>query len=154
MQELVGDIFDYVTQYNTVVMVPINGVTKKLNGHLVMGAGIAKQAAEKYPDLPRHAGRRVRKEGLKTLWLRKQYPFLGIIPTKVKYWKPSDPILIRRSLGELKIIANDNPAWTFIIPQLGCGTFTGGLTWETQVKPLVEEIISDMDNIWVIDRGY
>jgi hypothetical protein len=62
MQELVGNIWDH--HQDGWIVVTTNGIIKS-NGDAVMGAGIALEAARKFPDLPRQLGDRLRVIGVK-----------------------------------------------------------------------------------------
>ena len=61
MKEIKGDIFDYIGIADA-ICVTTNGIVKK-NGELVMGAGIAKAMADKYPDLAKVLGKKVNTTG-------------------------------------------------------------------------------------------
>jgi hypothetical protein len=140
MQEIIGSIWDFHKQGHWVI-VPTNGNRTK-DGLAVMGAGVAKDAALRYPELMELLG-----EALAGGNGVNVFPDQRIItfPTKNNWRNPSDVMLIHRSCQEFKrIIENwqgECPA--FYSPQLGCGL--GGLKWE-MVKPILEKYLND----WVI----
>ena len=76
--------------------------TIKQDGKLVMGAGIAKQFAAKWPLLPEKWGKRIKSRPY--VLVSNGYPCLVGSPTKID-WKNDSPIwLIERSAKQLVII--------------------------------------------------
>lgn len=61
IQEQAGDLWDYSARGEWIA-ITTNGITKA-NGQAVMGAGLAKQAATRYPDLPSWLGQRLMRFG-------------------------------------------------------------------------------------------
>ena len=57
MKEVIGDIWDYHDQGHWIV-ITTNGIVKS-NGEAVMGKGIALQAKQRYPDLPKELGQSI-----------------------------------------------------------------------------------------------
>lgn len=55
MEKLQGDIWE-IASYDDYIVVPTNEGWRKSNGENIMGAGLAKQAAEHYPGLPKWYG--------------------------------------------------------------------------------------------------
>lgn len=134
MLENKGDLWSYISDYKCITT---NGIVKS-NGELTMGRGIALDAKQRYPDLPKILGEKVKEFG--------NYPFIvrehKIIsfPTK-NHWKDKSHIgLIMRSCNELVIIANDENIKSIVLPQPGCGN--GGLLW-SEVKPIISKILDD-----------
>ena len=116
-----------------------------------MGAGLAKQFADKYPAMLRHY-RDICERGL-------LYPGEIIIyepqtgdmplyvfnfPTKDHWKDPSKLEYIERGLVTLRRILRTRQAHitSISIPKLGCGL--GGLDW-TDVNLLIKKYLSDMD---------
>lgn len=127
-------------------VIPINTVVKA-DGSLVMGAGLAKQAAERYPDLPKELGNHYRQKGVNVGITLVYACRIIAFPTKFDWKKNSDLALIESGLKELKFwILNE---YKIICPWLGCGL--GGLDWEKDVKPLVEKYFGDDDNFVVVN---
>ena len=125
-------------------VIPINTVVKA-NGELVMGAGLAKQARDRYENLDELWGSFYASKPRSQLVLFGAKLLIGF-PTKV-YWKSDSSLeLIDNGLKELLSIrfAEEKIA----SPRLGCGF--GGLNWEQDVKPLVEKYFGDDDNFVVV----
>lgn len=139
MIEIVGDIWSSSIQYKCVTT---NGVLRN-NGELVMGAGIALQAKQRFPELPARLGKNVSMFGNK--------PFIfhdiGIIsfPTKHHWKDKSDIGLIRQSaehiVGFVKALSIKEVALT----RCGCGL--GGLVW-SNVKSVLEPILDDRFKVY------
>lgn len=65
--ELIGNLWDfYRTESDCFIVIPTNGVLKS-NGEAVMGAGLAKQAAQRFPTLPQLLGQAIRHTGNRLL---------------------------------------------------------------------------------------
>lgn len=149
MLEVVGDLFTYspvsVCETTKVLRcVTTNGVVKA-NGNLVMGAGVAKDAARKFPDLPHLLGQLVDERG-NHVFILDQFG-VASFPTKHNWKDNSDLDLIQQSCRELLWLSKK---WDYVIlPRVGCGL--GGLDWEQQVKPIVEKYFED--NKFIIVRS-
>lgn len=140
MQELKGNLWD--EQYNNDWRcITTNGIVKN-NGNAVMGKGCAKEAAERYPQLPSWLGLRILKFGNKVTVFEKHR--LIAFPVKNHWKEKADPELIKKSAEELTLIAEDQPTEKFILPRPGCGS--GGLKWNT-VQPLLQRL---PDNVFII----
>lgn len=136
MLESKGDLWDskYDTYYRCITT---NGILNS-KGELIMGAGIALQAKQKYPDLSSRLGKLVKESGNHP-YIFPEYKIISF-PTK-NHWKDKSHIgLIIRSCNELVIIANDENIKSIILPQPGCGN--GGLLW-SEVKPIISKILDD-----------
>lgn len=126
------------------VCVTTNGMTKN-NGDAVMGAGIARSFAEKYPSLPKILGEKLRTEGnhvhdITTITNTYKEQHIVSFPTKHHWKNDSDIALIKQSAKELKALADKNN-WTCIYlprPGFGCGR----LSW-LDVKPVIANILDD-----------
>jgi hypothetical protein len=139
-----GDLWTY-RRPGCLVVIPTNMQVKQ-NGLAVMGGGLAKQAADRYPTLPGHYGNCLRAGIPRTLF---KLCGLLLLPTKDHWRDPSDLELIR--VGCEWLIASTSPNTQVALPQLGCGL--GGLDWETQVRPILEEILTDDRFVVVIPNG-
>ena|SRR5258706_15825231 len=134
MKKIIGNIWNYHKDGNWIV-IPTNGEVKK-NGEAVMGKGLAKQAAERFPTLPLRLARML-ESGNFTYW----YPDLHLItfPTKERWRDRSSLELIKLSLhGLWPWLGLDDQIY---LPRVGCGN--GGLSWEKEVKPLLEKYLDD-----------
>lgn len=122
--------------------ITINGVVKR-DGNLVMGAGVAKEAALRWPNLPKILGEAVSTYGLKTVLMQMESPsaHLFAIPTKYHYKDKSDIHLIEKSLEQLVQYTDMLNYASVALPRPGCGK--GGLDWQTEVKPLCEKLLDD-----------
>ena len=56
--------------------------------------------------------------------------------------------LIEQSLQTLVQIANNFKSKKIYLPRPGCGI--GGLDWETEVKPLCEKYLEDLENVFIV----
>lgn len=141
MKEKQGNIWKQNSQF---VCVTTNGVVKH-NGELVMGAGIALEAKQKFPELPKRLGTLVHTFGNLPFYLED----IGIIsfPTKNHFKENSDIKLIERSAKEIAafvIIRNDLKS--IALPRPGCGN--GRLNWQ-DVKKVLEPILkSDIFTVY------
>lgn len=128
-----------------------NGVVKS-NGELVMGAGVAKAFADKWPPLAIRAGHCVKMGGNKVHWLKdifvgrlrngtQKYVAVITFPTKHNWRGQSDLNLIVESAKQLSTLANTNKHWNNIyLPRPGVGL--GGLNWRV-VRPAIEKHLDD-----------
>lgn len=143
MRERVGDIWRTIGLADA-ICITTNGIVK-MDGTLVMGKGIAKEAADMFPGIDMNLGDKVRRFGNKpTIAAIRNGTRIVSFPTK-NHWKdPSDITLITRSAEIIKELAN-GLKWQYIaVPKPGCGC--GLLTW-SMVKSALEPIF---DNRFVI----
>lgn len=134
MREIKGDLWKFHDEGHW-VCVTTNGVVKP-NGELVMGKGVALEAAKRAPELPAWAGAIVESYGNHAF----AYPEKRMIlfPTKYNWRDNSDIELIRRSAWELSHMAFV-PQVEVYLPRCGCGN--GGLNWEKDVRPVMEGLL-------------
>lgn len=121
-----------------------NGIIKK-DGMAVMGAGIAKQAASRYPDLPIKLADNLKRYGNRVF----VYPSMKLItfPTKNNWRDNSDIELIKISciqLVEVMVKFKIDNLW---LPRPGCNN--GKLEWE-DVRKIIEPLLNN--NITVCGR--
>lgn len=134
MLEKVGDIWKSGAEY---ICITTNGVVKS-NGELVMGAGIAKECKEKYPEIPKIWGGMVKECGNRVyMW---DHWKLFSFPTKYDWKHPSDIELIKKSCEQLLLIVNRQHINSVALPKPGCGN--GGLNWN-DVKKVVGAMLDD-----------
>jgi hypothetical protein len=121
------------------------GVVTK-SGELVMGAGIAKQFATKWPFMPEYFGTLVKFDGSRVcafhydVTLDRRFYVISF-PTKHHFKDKSDLKLIIKSAEELVKFCDDNKLDVVYLPSPGTGL--GGLDWESVVKPSLEKILDD-----------
>jgi len=140
MKESTGNLWNAKPEF--IKCVTTNGVIKK-NGELVMGAGIALQAKEKYPQLPGLLGSYVRSGGNMVYYLEELN--IASFPTKNNWKDKSDIQLIVKSCTQLSAMLENINRYA-VLSRPGCGK--GGLDWEREVKPSILKVLSD--RVWVI----
>ncbi len=132
MKEITGDIWDFYDQGHWIV-IPTN-LSHKANGDAVMGAGLAKQAVDRFSSLPFRLGQL----GYGV------HAFLDLhlyaLPTKDNWRNPSSIELIQEGVQNL----SESAHWSreIYLPRLGCGERTGRLQWNN-VKPIMEQCLDD-----------
>lgn len=149
MREIVGNIF---SQECDAICITTNGVIKPhpTNSEWcigTMGAGIAKQAAIKYPALPHELGAAIMDHGHNTQIIHGPYlsnysaPWTIVsFPTKL-HWKQNSPLwLVKQSAGQLFELANSWNWHNIVLTRPGCGL--GRLKW-SEVKPAIAEFLDD-----------
>ena len=128
MRELQQDIWFY--QGQAVIVLTTNGSVTR-DGRAIMGRGVARQAAARFPDLCSRLGALLQGGGNHVYEIQ-----AGLVsfPVEETPFSLPDKRLIRRSAEELRSLA-DQAGWQLIVvPRPGCGG--GGLAWE-EVKPLL-----------------
>lgn len=143
MREAEGDLWAYPA--NTIV-VPINWVIRPSGPYManVMGADVALQAKQRYPELELHIGDFIERYGKEpqafTLPTWDGLTPLIAFPTKRDYRKPSTLALVEQSARQLvNLIEPDD---IVALPRVGCGERTGRLAW-SDVKPILERYLDD-----------
>lgn len=137
------------------IVIPTNG-ERKSGGLAVMGAGVAKRAAELMPTLPAILGARLKDFGNHVAWLgfhalSERSPLstatraVVSFPTKHKWRDMSSAELIERSAKELVRLVDGHgeqisPSLV-LLPRVGCGF--GGLGWREVVRPILERHLKD-----------
>lgn len=148
MLETFGNIWNYLDEYDAVV-VTTNGFVKK-NGEAVMGRGIALEAKQRYPWLPKRLGELLTK-GANVPYAFEQGSCCRLIltmPVKPRFGPTGQPGwavkadigIIKNSALELSRIADELELTTIIMPRPGCGN--GGLSWNI-VRPVIEPILDN-----------
>jgi len=113
-------------------------------GNNVMGGGCAREAADRYPSLPREYASYIKlgKTGVLVFRPELKGPSIIMFPVKYQVWEPASLELIEKSCQELQAKIDTWPSdFTIALPRPGCGL--GGLDWETQVKPICEKYLDD-----------
>jgi hypothetical protein len=134
MIEISGNIWDYLGK--AVIVVTTNGHFTR-SGKADLGRGCARQAGERFPCLALRLGNMLRELGNHVHYLGNG---IASFPVEENPWTVPDPVLIRRSAGELRALADDMGWQCVIVPRPGCGG--GGLGW-SEVRPLVDEFFDD-----------
>jgi len=140
MKEDVGNLWTYPAEG---VFITTNGYIKK-NGELVMGRGCALEAKQKFPQLPLMLGRAVRSWGNIPMVIYKDSDVLNYnkhlftFPVKHNWWEQADLNLIKSSANW---ISRYSFCDSYVLPRTGCGN--GQRDWETEVKPILENILDD-----------
>lgn len=141
MKTLNGNILsDEILEQADAICITTNGVIKK-DGTAVMGAGLAKQALNKWPLLGRLLGIHIRMNGntLSPLLVHEEC-WLVSFPTKNDWKDPSSIELITESAISL-LEFTERFQWNNVfLPPAGCGL--GGLSIDV-VKPILEDILDD-----------
>jgi hypothetical protein len=150
MIEIKNDIwtlFQLDNKPNKWISITTNGYIKKWTEEAVMGRGIAKQAAEKYPKLPSQLGRLLK--GGNSLYIFPEYNLITF-PTKVTWSEPANLDLIEKSCKSLSafFLMDRYLGANVYIVRPGCGN--GQLGWDT-VKPIMLKYFKDNDNLIVVD---
>lgn len=148
MKEVVGDLWTFEVSDHPVSTwrgIPTNGVVR--NDKLVMGAGVAKDAKDRYPSLPKKFGKHVKKYGNSPCFLIVDHDGLFSFPTKEHYQQNADGKLIMKSAVTLAEVAINNPYDKFIIPRPGVGL--GKLDWG-DIRPLLLTLLPD--NVFVVSK--
>jgi len=136
MKEVAGDIWGYYEQ-GCWIVIPTNGYVKK-NGACVMGRGLAKQAADRFPYIPFIIGRGIRQLGNGPQVIT-DYRIVTF-PVKHNWWENADIQLIESSCKKLVELVNKVGWGEICIPRVGCGN--GRLNWR-DVKPVLEKYLDD-----------
>ncbi len=129
--------------------IPTNG-TVKASGALVMGAGVAAQALERFLDLDKVLGRSIGARGNLPFYYRDMYSRrIFSFPVKRHWRRSADLELIRKSARDLAQVAGHpvHASETFYLPRPGCGN--GRLLW-SDVKPVIEFL---PDNVIVVHKN-
>ncbi len=138
------DIWDAQRVFGGYVVVPTNGDCLYGTRIAVMGCGLAKQAALKYPKLPNALGEALKTHG-NQVCLFFQWK-LFTFPTK-HHWndKTADLDLICSSARQLAHVVYSSPLVVpsdfVFMPHVGCGA--GELPWH-QVRPFLAVFLSGL----------
>lgn len=164
MKEAKGNMWDMSCD---AICISTNGFVKS-NGECVMGRGIAKEAAEFFPEMPKLLGDRIKKYGNVVNKLRhyegvaivsfpvkpEMNPFLNSKSEVVKHMQSkfrvgdqvpgwscvADINIIEQSARQLLFLTNRNNWDKVLIPYVGTGA--GELKW-ADVKPVLDNILDN-----------
>ena len=129
MLETVGDIWEYAAQ-GDIIVITTNGSLAR-DGRGIVGRGVAKQAAVRFPELAEKMGRLITAQGSHVFDVGN-----GIVtfPVEETPWSLPDLRIIARSAQELRQLVDDSGWNRIIVPRPGCGG--GGLAWK-DAQPLL-----------------
>ncbi|APG27754.1 ADP-ribose-binding protein [Syntrophotalea acetylenivorans] len=129
MEEIFGDLWDY---YGTAAVGITTGGQVSRKGQCMMPRGCARQAKDRFPDLPEKLGSLIRVEGNHVFHLGNG---LYSFPVENSPFEVPELSIIERSCRELVELTNQQGWSKVVLPRPGCGG--GGLEWR-QVRPLLE----------------
>lgn len=151
MRELTGDLWQLALDLKAdAVVITTNGFVKK-DGTAVMGRGVAREAAERYPDLPKRLGKYLTAYGNKRFIFHEDDIIVITFPVKHNWWERADPKLIEESALALwtSVEHVHTEIKCVVLPRPGCGN--GGLDW-ADVRPILETWLKD-DRFVVVHNG-
>ena len=135
MLEAVGDIWEHADQGSVIVITTNGSLTR--DGRAVLGRGVARQAAQRFPDIADKLGRLLAQRGSHVFDLG------GCVisfPVEETAWSQPDLRIIARSAQELRQLADRSGWQRVVVPRPGCGG--GGLAWK-DVQPLLAPWFDD-----------
>jgi len=150
MTEISGDVWELYDK-GMWLTVTTNGFVKN-DGCAVMGAGIAKQAAARIPNLTYYLGAVISVFGNRVV------PFPGrrviSFPVKHAWYEKADLTLIEKSALELRELEDSGyldtyGSYSVAMVRPGCGN--GQLEWE-QVRSVIAPIL-ESDRYIIVDNG-
>lgn len=141
------NIFDVAWRDKAGLAITTNGMRKN-NGCAVMGAGIAKECAQRYPTIPLMLGKLLYLNGNHAFYLgdkgdEDKPQHLFSFPTKHNWRDWSDIMLIRRSCLEITKLMDTMSYMLDKCYLLKPGCSNGHLDWESTVKPAISELLDD-----------
>jgi hypothetical protein len=149
-----GNLFaQFVGDADVALVIPTNGELDKLR-YAIMGAGVALQAAQTWPESKRQLGKLIDTCGNHCFVLpvtRQPREWTVTFPTKNRWKEKSSLPLIEQSAHEL-LGLTDTYGWSRVfLPRVGCGH--GGLNWLRDVRPILKDILDDRFTV-VYDERY
>jgi hypothetical protein len=156
MKQITGNVWHYFEDGNYDAICCTTNYVLKKNGALVMGAGVAKAFAGKYPWLPLNWGKRIAARNLAPghhpglfVTLMPAPPHLVYFGTKWHWKDLSDLSLIKQNTLKLMELADILEWDNIILPRPGCSN--GGLSWLGEVKPTLDDFLDD--RVTILSRG-
>ena len=121
------------------IVITTNGTVKR-NGELVMGRGCAREAALRFPDLPKFLVQRVESRGNNVHLFSIGGKMIVSFPVKRDWWEMAEIRLIAQSALQL-VDLTDRQGWRDVVmPRPGCGN--GRLSW-WDVQPILEDVLDE-----------
>lgn len=142
MRELVGDLWEFLGQ--APVCITTSALVSR-SGQASMPRGCARQARERFPELPQILGGLIRQHGNHVHELGRG---LVSFPVEQTPFEVSGLGLIERSCQELLALTEQRSWPQVVVPRPGCGG--GGLAW-SEVRPILQRYFDD--RFWVIRAG-
>ena len=138
MVNLRGNIW-YFHNWGYWIVIPTNGFVKN-NGDAVMGRGVALQATKRFLGINKKLGQAIKKVGNRPVAFSGQR--LLTLPTKHHWTQEADTELIGTSAELLvELVDKHKLDAPYYLPRVGCGN--GKRKWETEVHPVLKEILDD-----------
>lgn len=136
IHEVTGNLWEF-HHLGHWIAIPTNGVIRK-TGENVMGAGLAKQAAQRFPMFPAAVGDHLCEHGnIPFMWTEGR---LIAIPTKSHFRDASSLDLVEASVVRTVALLDQYQIPVLYCPRLGCGL--GQLGWTT-VREALTPILDD-----------
>jgi len=126
-----------------------NAIVITVNCEGVMGAGIALDAKNRWPEIYDLYSKRCELNGFhvgEIMWADSVSKKVALFPSKKLWRAPSKLSYISDGLDTLRIDIDQMSITSIALPHLGCSN--GGLTW-SEVKPLIVEKLSRIDGLLV-----
>jgi len=144
MRQVSGDLWGFAEYgFADVVVITTNGSINKA-GLAVMGRGCAKQAAQRFPILPRRLAQYIEAWGNRPFILQRNCPPSGFtlvtMPVKHELFVSAVIDLICQSAQLLAGMAERHHWQSVVLPRAGCGN--GHLSW-ADVGPTLEGLLDD-----------
>ena len=138
MREATGNIWRLACD---AIVIPTNGDVNR-HGAAVMGRGLARQAAQRWPLLPKVLANLLREHGnhVMDVWKPRRLPTLLTFPVKHHWHESAELDLIERSAQELVALVDRLEYRQVALPRVGCGN--GALDWK-DVQPILERHLDD-----------
>lgn len=148
LNEISGDVWKLLDKDSAVCILTNNSI---YDGKNPMGGGIAYEALSRNPGLDITVANKIKKNEMVLGYDAQTQAVLLRFPTKDEITDPFSNIeLVKSSLSSLRLFCKMYSKYKVYLPKPGCGI--GGLNWETQVKPLCEEIIGNFKNIYIVSK--
>lgn len=148
LQEEHVDLWDKYFEGHWVAILT-NGVVRR-DGKAVMGRGVAKECADRFPEFPEKFGNALKSLGNNVLSWSEYSMFT--FPTKSDWKDPSNILIISRSCRQLKEYLAEHPEIEKVyLPRPGCGE--GGLDYESEVKPTLEKYFGAEEKVIIVHNG-
>jgi hypothetical protein len=139
-----GNMWDVYEETDLFCITTNSTLNKK--GELVMGKGIALQAKQRFPDLPRMAGRLIVSETVYGLMVcHMPVTPIGLFQTKIHWRNPSLPSVIEISVNNLISYIKVRPDWKRI--DLNFPGVNNGKLKKELVMPIIEKL-PDVVHVW------
>lgn len=142
--EVTGNMWDIPAD---AYCITTNGFVKK-NGEAVMGAGCAKEAAQRWPELPDVLGLLIQTDGNIVQWIPdSDIHYIVTFPVKHNWWEKADLPLIEQSAKDLMLGIEYRGRQKVLLPRPGCGN--GRLKWD-DVSKMLEPILDE--RVWIVSK--